>query len=124
MLVKVSLGVCVDKVKICSCVDVLSNRTYQPEDQSVTPEPQTAPFCGHTSTRSPRLTASLLAKFKLFSKSFISPLMRVPLMVLLYDGVAIASKIAMMLIVTSNSINVTPVASRRIIIPKNIVQQP
>jgi hypothetical protein len=43
--------------------------------------------------------------------------MRVPAMVFLYDGIATANITPMMATVTSSSINVNPVALRRMLIP-------
>jgi hypothetical protein len=40
----------------------------------------------------------------------------------MYDGAAIANKIAMMMIVTNISVNVNPAGIRRMFIPKNSTQ--
>lgn len=63
---------------------------------------------GQTVILWPRLSASLRAKFKSLSSELISLLKRMSVTMDLYDGAAIADKIATIMTVTINSINVNP----------------
>ena len=103
----VSVSPCVRLGTIESSVDVESNKVDQPPDQSVLVVH--APLeTGHTEITNPRFIASVLAKFRLFDKALISELMRMLVIVFLYDGIPTAAKIPIMANVIIISINVNP----------------